>query len=181
MRARVDAAGEARGDDEPLAAEVGGELPGEAVAAGRRVARADDRDHVLAQELPVAAHGDQRRRIGKHRQRRRIIGFAERDQARPYRRAGLELTLGLGARVYAERPPLPAAVRELGKRPKRLLGRAEMVQELEERDRPDVLAAAQAQPGEPLGVGQGARRSRCHSSPSAIFGSSPLIRRRMLA
>ena len=155
VRARVDAAGEARDDDEPLAAEVGGDLPGEAVAAGRRVARADDRDHVLAQELPVAAHGNQRRRIGKRRQRRRIIGLAERDQARPQRRAGLELTFGLGARVYAERPPPPAAAREVGKRAKRLLGRAEVAQELEERDRPDVLAAAQAQPGESLGVGQG--------------------------
>ncbi len=46
VRGRVDAAGEAGDDDEPVLAELQCDVAGEAAAVGRRIARADDGDGV---------------------------------------------------------------------------------------------------------------------------------------
>ena len=70
----------------------------------------------------------------------------------------------------------------------RLRGAAEVVDELAEGDGPDVVGADQPQAGEPLVRGKfcGRQRRRCEEKRlrhawAPIFGSSPAMRRRMLA
>ena len=53
VRRRVDAAGEARGDDEAGRADAGREQAGELLAGGRAVAGADDGDHRPGQQRPA--------------------------------------------------------------------------------------------------------------------------------
>ena len=154
MGVGVDAARQPRGDDIVGGAEVAGDLAGETVATRRRVARADDGDDALVQEMTVADHRKQRRRIGDRGKRPRIVGLAERDQAGARRPQGVDLALGGGARANAQAAPPAAAPGQIGQGPERVLGRAEVAHQIEEGDRPNVLTTDQAQPGEPLGVGQ---------------------------
>ena len=81
MRGRVDAAGEARDDDEARLAEPARQPLGDLDAGGRGVARADDR-HAWARARTdrLTAHGDQRWRIVDCREARRIGGFARGHQ-----------------------------------------------------------------------------------------------------
>ena len=85
-----------------------------------------------------------------------------------------------------ERALPAAAARDLGQRIERRRGRAEARQKLIERDRPDILAADEAQPVETFGRTQGARgavhRGRTMRNlgtprqPGAIFRLRPLAK-----
>ena len=81
MRGLIDAARQARDDDEAGLAEIARQLAGEFQPGAGGVARADDRDHRPHQRVGRAAHAEQGRRIVERRQPRRIGGFARRDQA----------------------------------------------------------------------------------------------------
>ena len=159
MRRGVDAARQAGDDDE---------------ARGRRAAsamsRAKRRPLAEALRAPttatarrvsrsrVAAHAEQRRRILDRGERRRIIA------ARPRRRAARRPRRRRQARARPRpwrrsssgrcRPPRRAisgsASSAAAAEPKR-------VKQLIERDRPDILAADEAQPVEPFGGVEGAR------------------------
>ena len=124
-------------------------------AGGRGVARADDGDQRPGQTPRVAAHRDQRRRVVDHPQPRRIVRLAERDEAR--RRA---LRAASSSRSASSReqmragPRRAAAPRQLRQRVERGARAAEMIDQVAEGARPDVVAADQPQPVEPLLVGQ---------------------------
>ena len=98
MRRRVDAAREARGDDEAFQAELGGELAGEFLPDGRAVARADNGDDGDFGELEPALGVEQGRRRIDLGKRRRIAGLADGDEDGPEPVGRLELGLGLGSR-----------------------------------------------------------------------------------
>ena len=106
----------------------------------------------------------------------------------PIRSRRLQLRLGLVARTDADRLLAPAAAGQLGQRGERLLGAAEMVDELAKRDGPDVVAADQAEARQPL---CGVRAVPAAAAPASgacvaqdrlpILLSWPSSRRRMLA
>ena len=88
-------------------------------------------------------------------------------------------------RSACRRPP---RARQLGQRVQRLLRAAEMIDELAERDRADVVAADQAQARQALRGVERRLRQRCRRQPRAhahdrapILLSRPSSRRRMLA
>src|SRR5207253_1071211 len=106
-----------------------------------------------AERSPVAAHGDERRRVRDGGERVRIIGFAQGDERGAELGGGGKLALGVRPRADAAWPRRAAAPRQLRQGGKRGAGAAVMVDEGAERARPDMLAADQAQPVELLRVG----------------------------
>ena len=150
----IDAAREPRGDDEARFAELAREPLGEFHARRRGIARAHHGDHRHLQRRERAAHGKERRRVIDHRQARRIVGLGERDQRDAAPARGVELALGLLVRTDAHRSAGAAAPRQIRQRVKRRPRTAAVTKERVERARPHVLAADEAQPAEPLVVGQ---------------------------
>ena len=162
MRGGVDAAGETRDDDEAGLAEF-------ARDAARRISRRPPRHCASRRSRPSAA---QRRSLPRTaisggassiiRRRTRIIGLAERDQAdahgvrRPRFRARL--------RAREQMRPAPAAPPRRARSGSALERRARaavMIDQGAERARPDILAADEAQPVDPLLVGQANLASSC--------------------
>ena len=76
MRGLIDAARQARDDDETGLAEIAGQRAGEFQPGAGRIARADDRNHRPHQGLKRAAHAEQGRRVVNRRQPRRVTGFS---------------------------------------------------------------------------------------------------------
>ena len=104
--------------------------------------------------LDFAAHADQRRRVVDHPQPRRIVRLAERDQrdAEPARSG--ELALGVRARVDANGLWLRRRAAPVRQRVEGGARAAAMIDQAAEGARSDVVAADEAQPVEPLLVGQ---------------------------
>src|SRR5487761_526710 len=130
-----------------------GDVAGKTPAIGRCIACTDDGDSPLRREFDAALHRQQRRCILDRDKPRRITWLVARDQLRAQLRDSIQLALGRG--------------------------RTETGDELIERDRSDVLATGEPQPGEPL-------RGRQHgfighrSCRSRILVSSPRISRPIL-
>ena len=163
MGCRVDSPGQARGNDETLLAEILRDFPCEPDAIGRRVAGADDGEYSRDQQMAVSLDGENGRRVGDGRQAFRIVGFAPRDETRSRGRRRRVFALRRGARQHADRLPPSAPAGELGQGLERGGGAAEMMQELEEGDRPDILGANEAKPIETLRLREGASL-RAHAS-----------------
>ena len=90
-----------------------------------------------------------------------------------------DLVFGLGGGRDAHGDP--ARLREAGQGVERRLRRAFAVEQLAKGLRSDIVGADQAQPGDPLGVGQrGFRHHSAFGFSLPIFGSVPDQRRRML-
>ena len=106
---------------------------------------------------------DQRRRVVDHAQPDRVVRLAERDQrnAEPRRRG--ELALGLVAAAQPRGLLRAAAPRHVRQRLKGGTGAAEVIEQRAEGARPDILAADETQPVEPLRVGQ--TNPRCELVP----------------
>ena len=138
----IDAAGEPGGDDEARAADAGREHAGELLAGGRGVARPDDRHDGPRQVGGVALDVEERRRRIDGGKGRRVAGLDGEEGACADPVCGLELGLGRLARADADRLPA-AAPRQLGERCQRRLRPAEVIDELAEGDRADVVAADQ--------------------------------------
>ena len=106
VRGRVDAAGEARCDDEALQTEIGGELPGELLSDGRAVACADDRHDWKACEIASAFHVEEGRRRIDMGECRRISSFAHGHQHPARAFGGVQfrrgILLGIDADGFAE-------------------------------------------------------------------------------
>jgi hypothetical protein len=100
-----------------------------------------------------AAHAEQRRRSVKCGQPWRIAGLARRDQADAELPAACKFAAGLGFATDAARTRRAAAPREIRQPLQRGAGAAEMAHQRTERPRPDMIAADQPQPVDPLGVG----------------------------
>ena len=73
VRGAVDAQGEPADDAQPALREAFGESTRVVLTIGRRVARSDDRDGILAQPSEQAAREEQRRMPGGLTQRGRVI------------------------------------------------------------------------------------------------------------
>jgi hypothetical protein len=151
VRRRVDAAGESRDDDEAASAQLQRQVAGETPAIGRGVPRADHRDRRLRQERRVAAERQQRRRVVGGGERRGIIGLAPGDEARAHALHRRHLPLRRAAAADQKRPAPPGALGQLRQRVECGRGRAEALQQLIKGDRPDILAADEAQPVELFG------------------------------
>ena len=157
MGRRVDAARHARYHHQPGAAELGADPAGEAASRGGGVAGADHGHAPPGHQMGMTDHLDDRRRIGDRRQRAGVIGLAPADQPR----AGIgergEFLLCRRAWHDADRPLAAAAPRQFRRRLERRRRAVEMPKQLEERGGPDVFAADQTQPVEPLGIGEQSR------------------------
>ena len=155
MRGGIDAARQTRDDAEAGLAQFARQPLGEFHAGGRGVARADNGDHRLRQDgasLPRTAK--QRRRIVDHLQARRIIRLAERDQFDAARAAPPSIRAAASSREQMRDARGAAAARERGQGVERGARAAVMVDQVAEGARPDIVAADEPQPVEPLLVGQ---------------------------
>ena len=140
--------------DEVGVAEIAREHRRHFSSGDRGVARADDGDRRRRQVRRLAAHGEERRRRVGVPKPRRIERLADADEAR----AQADAPPASPLRPHAGSGCAPAAprrrAREVRQRVERGLRRAEMIDQAAKRRRPDILAADQAQPGQPLLVGQ---------------------------
>jgi hypothetical protein len=84
----------------------------------------------------------------------RIVRLAQRQQGHPQSGGGLELALGILARVYADGSGRAAAAGEIGQRVQGRARSAVVVDECTEGARTHVVAADEPQPIQPLLVGQ---------------------------
>ncbi len=150
MRCGVDAAGQARHNDDPALPERGGEIAAEAPAVSRGVARPDHRHDRAAQQLRPPEHGQDRRRVLDCRKPARIGWLAPADEPRPETVQCGELGFGLRARDRGDGLGALAAPRELRDHLQRRAGRAEAAQQRVKAHRADGLGAAQPQPVEAL-------------------------------
>ena len=91
------------------------------------VARADDRDHRPHQHILRAAHAEQRRRIVKRGQPRRIAGFVRREQADAELLAGGELSARIVLAADPARTRRAAAPRQIRQPLQRGARAAEMI------------------------------------------------------
>src|SRR6185437_15480587 len=97
---------------------------------------------------------EQRRRALQCGEPRRIAGLAWRDQADAKLAAAREFTAGLVLAADTARTRRAAAPREIGQPLQRRTRAAEMTDQRMECTRPDMVAADQPQPVDPLGIGQ---------------------------
>ena len=158
MRRRVDPARQSRDDGKAGVAQALHQHLRDLDPGRGRIARANNGDLRRGQRGGMAADRQQRRRIVDHRQPLRIIRLAhgnDRD-AEFFRRR--DLALGLGARTDFRREIAwcicATAAGERRQRFQRRARPAEMIDQRPERARPDILAADQPQPIDPLLVGQ---------------------------
>ena len=150
MRGGVDAARQAGDDAEAGVAQIARQRLREFGAGGGGIARADDGDQWPRQNVALAAHGKQRRRIVDHLQPRRIVRLAQRDEFDAARARGLEFAFGVFARTDARRTRSAAAPRQAWKRGERAARAAVIIDQVAKGARPDIVAADQPQPVEPL-------------------------------
>ena len=154
MRRRIDAACQPRRDHETGEPKIMRQPFGEFQSGRRGVARTHDRDHRPRQRGDAAAHRDERRRAVDLRQAKRIGGFAGGDELRAELLRGFDLARRVGARADADRTRRSAAPRQIGQGAQRRPRAAVALEQRGEGARPDILAADQPQPVEPLLVGQ---------------------------
>ncbi len=108
----------------------------------------------IVSAAPLPPDGDERRRVIDHCQPVWIIVFAERDENGAEFLRGGDLLFRLGARADVRRAAAAAAAGKPRQRLKRRSRAAEMIDQCAERPRPDILAANEPQPVEPLLIGQ---------------------------
>ena len=112
----------------------------------------DDRDHRSRKRSELAAYRDERRRVVDHCQSGRIVGLAERDMGHAEQPCPIDLALGLFPRPDSGKACRAAAPgQRCGERSPRA---AIMREQRAERPRPDVLAADESQPVDPLLIGE---------------------------
>jgi hypothetical protein len=168
VRRGVDAAGQAGDHHQPsrrqLARQAAGQHP--AVAAG--VARTDEGHARQVEKIEIAAHREDRRRVGDLGEALRIAGLAMRDQPSPELLQRLELGLGVLPPAAAQ----AVAAAHLRRQTRQLLvgapRAAEATQKLKKSPRADPVGATQLQPVELLCGGKCPRHDRraCRSCPS---------------
>src|SRR5258708_28913143 len=118
-----------------------------------------------------AAHAEQGRRIVKHREPRRIPGFARCDETDAKLLAGRQLSLRILFAADASRARRAAAPRQVRQPLQRGARAAEMIDQRTKRARPDIVTADQPQPVDALFVGQVrcTWRSSVHAAPAAAW------------
>ena len=154
----------------------------------RGVSRSDDGDRRTAENLQIAFHRDQRRPGLDRRQRRGIVGFAARYEARSGSGGDVQFAFGIAGAADAEFATafLPDQLRQGVERRSRP---AMAVQKALERAGPHAFRSGQTQPVEPLPVTQrpaGWRQCPCpaeqiaHDADRPIRLSVPASNRAML-
>ena len=94
MRRRIDAARQPGDDAEAGGAQIARQALCEFDAGGRGIARTTNGDQRLRQQLGLAAHGEQRRRIVNCLEPRRIVRFTKGDKRDAARAAGFQFSFG---------------------------------------------------------------------------------------
>ena len=102
----------------------------------------------------IAADREEGRGVVDDLEMGRIVRLAERDEAGADARGGGDLPLRFRAGVDPQRPRRAATPRQLRQRRERRTGATAVIDEGTEGARPDILAADEAQPVEPLAVAQ---------------------------
>lgn len=141
MRRRVDAAGEARGDDKTGLAEIARQGACEFQTGAGGIARADHGDDRPHQHVADAAHAEQRWRIVEGGEPRRITVFVRRDQMDAEFCARGQLGMRVVLAKNPTRPIGAAAPRQLGQPLQRQLRAAEMTDQGTEGARPRYYGA----------------------------------------
>ena len=191
VRGRVDAAGEPEAMTKPAPP-----MPAANMRASFWPAAEPLRAPTMASDRPrqvgdVALDVEQRRRRLEGGKRGRVAGLDGEQRARADPVARPRARPRPSARGQMRIACAPAAPRQLGQRRQRLLGAAEVIDELAEGDGADIVAADQPQARQPLGshraepaaAGPGVRRVRDAAwaqDRAPILLSSPASRRRML-
>lgn len=166
MRGGIDPARKSGDHDQPGFAEIAREAFGNRHPGGGCVTRSDHGDRRFGEHCEPAAHGEERRSIVGRLQAARVFGFAERDEVDAEAARGEKLALGFVRGRDADRAHRPAAAGEIGDCIERRARPAIVVEQRAEGARPDILAADQAQPVEPLLIVQAylTRHVRVHSA-----------------
>jgi hypothetical protein len=169
---RVDAARKAGDDGIARAADLARQLAGEFHAGDRCVARPDYADARRRRGRAIAFDGQQRRRTDDLAQERGVIRFADADEGGAVPVGDLQFAFRLALAGDADGAGRTTAAREFRQHVQRRLGAAAMIDKLAEGDRPDIVAADEAQPGDPLSF-----RQRNSPDPCAalVHGCYPLL------
>ena len=183
MGALIDAAREPGDDDIALLAEAARQSVREGQSRRRGVARADDRDGGLLQRLFAPEQSEDGGRGVDLPQRRRIFGFAHRDEAHAELSREVKFAFDFADRGDTDRPLRPAASREIGQSVERGACAAAPIEQRAEGARADVFGSNEPQPVEPLIVVEPRRLGAlAHAAPFLpILLSVPVTRRPMLA
>ena len=157
---RIDATRQSGGDHDAGFTEGASKGARQLAAGSRGVARADDGEHRPCQYGQIALDVEHRRRRFDRCKSWRIAGLDGEDRMRTGAAGSIEFGFGCGSRADGDGTCAPAAARELGQGGECLVGAAEAIDEFAERRRPDVLAADEAQAGQPLRVVERRLRQR---------------------
>ncbi len=174
MGCRVDAAREARDDDEGGLSQLLGQASGDSLPPGRGDACADDADGLARQEAHVSTRPQQGRRWIDGSEPGGIGVVAENDESRTRSVTIHDLALYRGI-AWQDVAMTAALADQVGQGIQRALGRAEPLKKLTKGDRADPLCTSETQAGEPLGL----RQAHVLAVPSR--GSAPFSRRAMFS
>ena len=147
-------AGEPRCNGESGVSQIAGERLGKFEAGTRGVARTDDPDHRPHLDLARAAHTEQRRRIVDQCEARRVAILPRRQQRHAHAFAACDLAGGFVVGADPSGSRRASASCQLGQVIERGACAAVVIDERAEGTRSDIVAADQAQPVNPLRVGQ---------------------------
>jgi hypothetical protein len=101
-----------------------------------------------------AAHGEQRRRIVNGGKSRGVIRLAECKERDPVLLRGFDFAFRILTREHLDGAICAAAAREVGQRFQCRTSAAEMIHELAEGSRSDILGTYQSEPVQPLRIGE---------------------------
>ena len=146
----IDAASQSGNHRETGAAEGAGEISGDAPAACRGVARADDGDDRAGQQPDLPENRQDRRRILDRREGAWISRLTPADQAAADSRQPGQFGFGSRARRRRDGPAVLVAPRQPRECVERRPRRAKAPQQRIEADRTDGFGAAQPQPVQPF-------------------------------
>jgi hypothetical protein len=183
VRGRVDPARQPRHHDKTRFAELARDHLREFEPGARGVARADRRHHRPRQRRRVAADRQKRRRIVDHLQPRRIVGLAP-TKATPSLCAKASSRTASSRGQICTAPLAPPRCASDGSASSAARAPPKLIDQRAERARPDILAANEPQPIDPLLVGQPDALaadfipfSITHLSPAAQAHPSPCRRK----
>jgi hypothetical protein len=154
MRSGVDTARKSGDDDKAGFAEIARETVCEFHAGSRGVTRADDGNERAGEDVALAGDGEERRGIIDHLQARRIVRLAQRDEGDAARAGRLEFALRFLARADVSGQERAATTCHRRQSLERRPGAAVMIDQIAEGARADIVGSDEAQPVEPLLLGQ---------------------------
>jgi hypothetical protein len=154
MRGGIDAARQAGRDNVSRFAKRTSKTLREFDAGCRRIPRSHYADHGTRKRSELTTHADQWWRIVDGTQARGVVGLADCDHDDPLPACELEFSFGIVTRTNPSGRLCAAAAHQRGQRFERSTRATAVVDQGPEGARSDVFAVNQAEPVEPLLVGQ---------------------------